>query len=403
VVDSAAYELPTDALLAGGYVRPGSGGGIALALRDALSGSIRATSSEMDVGAVEELTVADRQLLRSYLLQPIWFQQRGKAPSPLGGGGAGAVADPAASLAPILRQLPLYELANDGSFVAPAADSTGDDDSDPAADNQQPTQDGDGSSGAAAATAATAIFVPLQDGCAIAPQGVLWAALDERFINGGSPGSSLNTVLTTHLAVPAPSAPEVYRTCVLPRLAALAPALRDVAVVTMLRALSALEARDASFVRGLTQVAFVPNGAGALLSPTSLHDPRVPELLALLNPEAAFPCAELSSDATALAALQRLGLRGTAGEGVGCAFSGAAVLFSRLAVSPRCQPSAATPSLEPVLCSFVDTPPPSKPITTELSALVGAAHYIEATAQKLGGQEEAVARGRVRGAVVHTC
>jgi hypothetical protein len=57
----------------------------------------------------------------------------------------------------------------------------------------------------------------------------------------------------------------------------------------------------------------VPNGAGALLAPPSLHDPRVPELLALLDPDAAFPAPELASDAGALAALQRLGLRTAAG------------------------------------------------------------------------------------------
>lgn len=88
----------------------------------------------------------------------------------------------------------------------------------------------------------------------LASAGVLWAALDERFINTGPAAGPLAATLSRHLGVPAPPAPEVYRTCVLPRLPRLAPALRDAAVGALLRALPALEAEDAAFVRSLAQV-----------------------------------------------------------------------------------------------------------------------------------------------------
>ncbi len=243
VLDTAAYELPVDALLAGGYVRSGCGGGVALALQAALGPS--------DYERMEELAPAERRLLRSYLVQPIWFQQRG------GGNGRGgaaaaagasnnasAAADPS-TLAAILRQLPIYELANDGSFsAASAAAAGGDDDAD----------GGSSSDGGAGTEQPPAFFVPLQPGCEIAPHGILSAALDERFVNAGPPGGPLATVLAAHLKISAPTAPEVYRSSLLPRLGALEPALRDAAVLALLRSLPALEAQDAAFVRGLKQV-----------------------------------------------------------------------------------------------------------------------------------------------------
>jgi hypothetical protein len=232
VLDMSSYELPTEALLAGGYVRSGCGGGVALALQAVLCGgdSSGGAVAALDTARLEELPPADRRLLRGYLAQPIWFQQRG---------GGSAAADPRA-LAAVLLQLPLFELANNGSFGAGGGGGRDD--------------EGNGGSAGGSGEEAPAIFVPLQEGCALAPEGVLWAALDERFVDGGPPGAALAAVLASHLGVPAPSAPEVYRTCVLPRLGALEPALRDAAVATLLRALPALEAADAGFVRGLRQV-----------------------------------------------------------------------------------------------------------------------------------------------------
>jgi hypothetical protein len=272
VLDTAAYELPTEALLAAGYVRSGCGGGIALALHGVLGrgdggvgggGGRSGGARRLDVGPVEELPSAERRLLRSYLAQPIWFQQRasGRASAGLGPEGvAVAAAAEGATLAAVLRQLPVFELANNGSFGTEAAATAGGADSDSNSD-----EGNGGGGGAALGDVPTAIFVPLQEGTALAPQGVLWAALDERFIDAGPPGATLAAVLATHLGVPAPSAPEVYRTCVLPRLAALEPTLRDAAVAALLRALPALEAADAGFVQGLRQVRGFPV-SGALQS-----------------------------------------------------------------------------------------------------------------------------------------
>jgi hypothetical protein len=328
VLDTAAYELPNEALLAAGYVRAGSGLGIALALRAALDGG------QLNTAPVEALSADDRRLLRAYLLQPVWFQsQRGS------GASAGAQPDDCAVLASVLRQLPLYEQANSGAVGAVAAS--------PFARSASGASDG----GAAAGDDAAPVFVPLQEGWMLAPQGVLWSALDERFINGGPPGSALAATLSQHLAVPAPGAPEVYRSCVLPRLGTLAPALRDAAVATLLAALPLLEAADPSFVRGLRGSAFVPNGAGELLPPSELHDPRVPELLALLEPDSAFPSPELALDGGALAALQRLGLRVTAG---GAAWGVEGTGFANcLLVEVCCAPNGCLPA-----CAFPTPRPP---------------------------------------------
>jgi hypothetical protein len=80
----------------------------------------------------------------------------------------------------------------------------------------------------------------------------LWAALDERFINPSN--SSAQAAVLSALSVPTPTAPEVYRSCVLPRLAELAAPLRDAAVGLLLRSLAALEAQDPAFIRELRGV-----------------------------------------------------------------------------------------------------------------------------------------------------
>ena len=41
---------------------------------------------------------------------------------------------------------------------------------------------------------------------------------------------------------------------------------------------------------------FVPNGAGTLCTPTALYDPRVPDLVALLDPDSAFPAEAFAED-----------------------------------------------------------------------------------------------------------
>jgi sacsin len=90
---------------------------------------------------------------------------------------------------------------------------------------------------------------------------------------------------------------------------------------------------------GKLQTPFVPNSLGQLHTPSQLYDPRVPELVALLDPDACFPAADFCSTAAAagaaennadnfanavdidddgfssIAALQQLGLRSSADLG----------------------------------------------------------------------------------------
>lgn len=132
------------------------------------------------------------------------------------------------------------------------------------------------------------------------------------------------------LGVQAPTAAQVYRLEILPRLQALPQAVRDTAMLLMLRHLPALQQQDRSFTQLLSQTAFLPSGNGVLHVPGALYDPRSPELVALLDPDACFPapafCGDLSdavqdeqqqrapggSGFSSLAVLQQLGLRSTA-------------------------------------------------------------------------------------------
>lgn len=122
----------------------------------------------------------------------------------------------------------------------------------------------------------------------------------------------------------------------------------SIQVVQQQLMLCVLPLNDCHMCRGLCracdalQTAFVPSGAGQLHTPGELYDPRVPELVALLDPDACFPApafcsADLadpeaeeqqgaaaasavtdssgSGSFSSLAALQQLGLRSTADLG----------------------------------------------------------------------------------------
>jgi sacsin len=60
------------------------------------------------------------------------------------------------------------------------------------------------------------------------------------------------------------------------------------------------------------QVPFVPNGKGQLHSPSKLYDPRIPELVRLLDPDSSFPADLFVADNLALGMLQQLGLQSSA-------------------------------------------------------------------------------------------
>jgi sacsin len=83
-------------------------------------------------------------------------------------------------------------------------------------------------------------------------------------------------------------------------------------MLAALERLGSLSAADPDLLVLLSQTQFVPTASGQLVTPTSLYDPRVPELLELLDasrdlvfpdPDSAF-----SSEHT-LNTLSRLGMR----------------------------------------------------------------------------------------------
>ncbi|WIA11333.1 hypothetical protein OEZ85_011456 [Tetradesmus obliquus] len=135
--------------------------------------------------------------------------------------------------------------------------------------------------------------VALSPGCCLAPAGVYTLALDSRFLQASSEQEA--AVMARHLGVAAPSAAAVYRDVLLPQLHLLPEAVRDAALLRMLRCLAELQQQDRGFMQLLAQTPFVPNSLGQLHTPSKLYDPRVPELVALLDPEACFPAAAFCS------------------------------------------------------------------------------------------------------------
>jgi hypothetical protein len=108
VLDTAGFELPSDALLQHCVHRP-SGAGVAAAICASLGwgGSVAAgqelTAQQQLAGqeAGRRLTVSDARILRAFLLQQRWFS------SAAAGGDTGQRA-----LLLVAQRLPLYELAN---------------------------------------------------------------------------------------------------------------------------------------------------------------------------------------------------------------------------------------------------------------------------------------------------
>lgn len=113
------------------------------------------------------------------------------------------------------------------------------------------------------------------------------------------------------------------------------------------------------------QTSFVPNSLGQLHTPSQLYDPRVPELVALLDPDACFPAAAFC--ATVEAATSRAGaILQADGGGDGGGFSNLAAL-QQLGLRS----------------------------SADLGTLLLAARYVERTARE-GDEDMAVARGKVR-------
>ncbi|GAX84471.1 hypothetical protein CEUSTIGMA_g11891.t1 [Chlamydomonas eustigma] len=84
--------------------------------------------------------------------------------------------------------------------------------------------------------------------------------------------------------------------------------VRDEALIGMLQQLPVLSQIDQGFALKVKSISFLPNNKGVLLKPCQLYDPRNPDLVALLDPEACFP-ADVFCEELILQALQQLGLR----------------------------------------------------------------------------------------------
>ncbi|KAI4370762.1 hypothetical protein MLD38_019073 [Melastoma candidum] len=99
-----------------------------------------------------------------------------------------------------------------------------------------------------------------------------------------------------------------YRKKVLYRLQELQPQMRDAIVLTILRNLPQLCAEDSLFKNSLKGLEFVPTRTGMVRCPSSLYDPRVEDLHALLKNTDCFPHQSFQ-ESDILDVLQGLGLR----------------------------------------------------------------------------------------------
>lgn len=157
--------------------------------------------------------------------------------------------------------------------------------------------------------------------------GVSPAALSSSYVLAANDQEA--ALMVRYLGVQAPTAAQVYRTDILPQLSTFSQAVRDDAMLLMLRHLSDLQQQDRGFTQLLSQTPFLPSGKGELHVPNQLYDPRSPELVALLDPDACFPAPAFCGDVldsgqdeqqqqhrgsgfSSLAVLQQLGLRSSA-------------------------------------------------------------------------------------------
>ena len=117
-------------------------------------------------------------------------------------------------------------------------------------------------------------------------------------------------VLEKHLAVERLKVAQFIRNHLLNRLNVLPAEIRDRAMLSTISSLASLSTTDAGIGAVLARAAFVPTPGGSLAAPVALYDPRIPELVALLDTSASFPAPPFSDDAV-LELLKALGLRST--------------------------------------------------------------------------------------------
>jgi hypothetical protein len=123
----------------------------------------------------------------------------------------------------------------------------------------------------------------------------------------------------------------------------------------------------------IPQTPFVPNSLGQLHTPAQLYDPRVPELVALLDPDACFPAAAFCTTPLLSAAASDKAAPVLPADAADAADAGVVDGFTSLAALQQLG-----------LRSSAD-----------LGTLLLAARYVEKTARE-GDEDMAVARGKVR-------
>ena len=175
----------------------------------------------------------------------------------------------------------------------------------------------------------------------LAPRNVAAALLTPTFLRPADDEES--AVLETNLSVDRLTMPAFIRGHFLTRLREIPARARNRFALEATRSLPSLTLIDRGVADALARAPFVPTPSGQLAAPMHLYDPRVHELVELLDASASFPSAPFDDDA-ALDGLHRLGLRTTVtraavldaamaaerlleeGDGDGAAARGAAVL-----------------------------------------------------------------------------
>ena len=144
-------------------------------------------------------------------------------------------------------------------------------------------------------------------------------------------GSAYERRALMGLGVAQVSLPAFCRKHVLGRMGALAPSMVEIVMCEALRQLPSLLAEDRTLGDLLRVSAFVSTASGQLCAPQNLFDPRVPELLAILDPHSYFPVGEFASQPI-LGALGMLGMQAVATRSA--IFSSARSVESLAASSP---------------------------------------------------------------------
>eukprot|EP00798_Chlamydomonas_sp_ICE-L_P006706 gene6706-3376_t len=331
LVDTATFQLPVSEILALGYALPMTGAGAL----GALVGGGLAGAPDKDVWCrmMEPLSAAHRTALRHTLLQAASLKEV-------------LSKSDGASLLASLAGMPIYlapsrvKGSQRGARAAPAqhtmgiisTETTDSLNADPLAVSAPPLGPGPSLDAGHPASEEVQHFINVASPCFAAPFGFDMAIVlgphsapsgPPKFVCGDS--DAQQQLLTSFLGVVAVSEVEVFKQYVLSRLASLAVQQRNAALRYMLSQLSRLNQQDPNFTHLVAATSFLPNEKGDLHRPNELYDPRVPELAALLDPEAAFPSPDfylgpvdatqevavdfgLASD-DILHALQQLGLR----------------------------------------------------------------------------------------------